>query len=90
MESLFRQKESLMESLFGRMEARMNTPEHPLRVWRGRNFQEKGAKFPLREHREPDSQTSVELHAAGLLGAPARDPPFFQRDWFAIGGAPFE
>ena len=79
-----------MESLFGRMEVRMNTPEHPLRVWRGRNFQEKGAKFPLREHREPDSQTSVELHAAGLLGAPARDPPFFQRDWFAIGGAPFE
>jgi len=40
MESLFRLKESLMESSFGRMEARINTPEHLLRVWCGRYFWE--------------------------------------------------
>ena len=45
MESLFRLKESLMESSFGRMEARINTLEHLLRVWCGRYFWENQRNF---------------------------------------------
>jgi hypothetical protein len=81
MESLIRPKESLKECLFGRMDARINTPEDLLRLGRGR-LSSHWAENVLSSG--TGALTFAEPPAAGRLRGSARNLEFSQHNRIAI------